>query len=182
VPERGAHARATLPSSVCHCQICPDPRCGRLRRTNRRVRAPSDPACRNGPPAEAGARMGPKDGGRERVREDSPCVPRSPLPAIWSPRPVARTKPSRGFLGLPSCLQTKTTPNSRLELSIPVGARGTDPYERFCSHLPLVLVTAADSPFSIQLGRRASFSLVNWEEKHCIRIPVAFCLYLVKII
>jgi hypothetical protein len=33
-------------------------------------------------------------------------------------------------------------------------------------------------------GRRAeaSFSSVNWGEKHCIRIPVAFCLYLVKII
>jgi hypothetical protein len=28
----------------------------------------------------------------------------------------------------------------------------------------------------------ASFSSVNWGEKHCIRIPVAFCLYLVKII
>jgi hypothetical protein len=29
---------------------------------------------------------------------------------------------------------------------------------------------------------RASFSSVNWGEKHCIRIPVAFRLYLVKII
>jgi hypothetical protein len=28
----------------------------------------------------------------------------------------------------------------------------------------------------------ASFSSVNWGEKHCIRIPVAFRLYLVKII
>jgi hypothetical protein len=28
----------------------------------------------------------------------------------------------------------------------------------------------------------ASFSSRNWEEKHCIRIPVAFRLYLVKII
>jgi hypothetical protein len=28
----------------------------------------------------------------------------------------------------------------------------------------------------------ASFSSVNWEEKHRIRIPVAFRLYLVKII
>jgi hypothetical protein len=29
---------------------------------------------------------------------------------------------------------------------------------------------------------RASFSSVNWREKHCIRISVAFRLYLVKII
>jgi hypothetical protein len=28
----------------------------------------------------------------------------------------------------------------------------------------------------------ASFSSQNWKEKHCIRIPVAFRLYLVKII
>jgi hypothetical protein len=29
---------------------------------------------------------------------------------------------------------------------------------------------------------KVSFSSVNWGEKHCIRIPVAFHLYLVKII
>jgi hypothetical protein len=29
---------------------------------------------------------------------------------------------------------------------------------------------------------KASFSSLNWGEKHCIRIPVAFCFYLVKII
>jgi hypothetical protein len=29
---------------------------------------------------------------------------------------------------------------------------------------------------------KASFSSVNWGEKRCIRIPVAFRLYLVKII
>jgi hypothetical protein len=29
---------------------------------------------------------------------------------------------------------------------------------------------------------KASFISVNWGEKHCIRIPVAFRLYLVKII
>jgi hypothetical protein len=29
---------------------------------------------------------------------------------------------------------------------------------------------------------KASFSSVNWGEKYCIRIPVAFRLYLVKII
>jgi hypothetical protein len=31
-------------------------------------------------------------------------------------------------------------------------------------------------------GAWASFSSENWGEKHCIRIPVAFRLYLVKII
>jgi hypothetical protein len=35
---------------------------------------------------------------------------------------------------------------------------------------------------SLVTSAGASFSWVNWGEKHCIRIPVAFRLYLVKII
>jgi hypothetical protein len=34
----------------------------------------------------------------------------------------------------------------------------------------------------IDMQIEASFSSLNWEEKHCIRISVAFRLYLVKII
>jgi hypothetical protein len=40
------------------------------------------------------------------------------------------------------------------------------------------LTTAFSSAFSCKV----SFSSENWGEKHCIRIPVAFRLYLVKII
>jgi hypothetical protein len=32
------------------------------------------------------------------------------------------------------------------------------------------------------IGAAASFSSVNWGEKHCIRIPIVFRLYLIKII
>jgi hypothetical protein len=42
--------------------------------------------------------------------------------------------------------------------------------------------TKVELQTTMDLTNRASFSSVNWGEKRCIRIPIVFCLYLVKII